>query len=246
MLNKLEQILLITRNSSLEEITKHVQKLREQKGKEKETIKLINEALIFGHDFVINLFFEEALTYQHMVMNDQSDKESLINMQTSILKAYFYIKKYNLVKWLSRYYRFLGRIEDYKRNYKKAIFYYKKAIKYVNFDPNPFRILELEGLLVSSIVSIGQFKKGVKLLKTVLEKFENSGIGKDLKSRDYKTWAIWKSGVVIRVLKTFSEKNVTFNKDFAHKLISDVRKDLKPETDFEYRIRELEEISMEN
>src|SRR3989344_2172605 len=141
--------LLITRSTSPEEVSEYIKILREQKGKERETLKIINEALTFGHEFVVNLFFEEALTYQHLYMTDNGDKESLINVQKSILKAGFYIKKYSLVKWLSRYHRFLGRIEDYKKNYKKAIFYYKKAIHYVKFDPEPFRFLELEGFLAS-------------------------------------------------------------------------------------------------
>jgi len=238
MLNKL----LITKTTSPEEISEYIKVLREQKGSEKETLKMIDEALVFGHDFVINLFFEEALTYQHLVMNDGGDKESLINMQKSILKAGFYIKKYSLVKWLSRYYRFLGRIEDYTKNYKKAIFYYKKAIYYVKFDPEPFRFLELEGFLASSTILAGHFQKGYKLAKSVLMKFEDSKEGKDLKKNDYKTWAIWKSGIVIRVINSLIEKHVNPNKNEVNKLILEIKNDLKPEKNFGYRIEELKDI----
>lgn len=231
MLNKL----LITKSTSPEEIIKYIQILREEKGRERETLNLINEALSFGHDFVVNFFFEEALTYQHMVMNDSSNKKASINMQKAILKAGFYIKKYSLVKWLSRYYRFLGRIEDYKKNYKKAIFYYKKAIKFVDIDPEPFRVLELEGFLLSSEINLGKYKNVFINLNKLLSKFENAKVGRDLKKEDYKTWAIWKSGIVIRTANVL-------NKSEAIDLITEIKNDLKPEKDFGYRIKELKEL----
>lgn len=240
MLNKL----LITRSSSPEEITEYIQNLREQKGKEKETLLLINEALSFGHDFVINLFFEEALTYQHLVMNNGSDKESRINMQKSILKAGFYIKKYSLAKWLSRYFRFLGRIEDYKKNYKKAIFYYKKAIKFVSFDPESFRILELEGFLLSDEINLGKHQSIFRKLNKLLSKFEESSIGKNLKRRDYQTWTIWKSGIVVRVINSLLEKHINFDKNEINKLLLEMKNDLRPEKDFGYRIEELNDLSL--
>lgn len=227
--------LLITNSTSPEEIIKYIQILREEKGRERETLNLINEALSFGHDFVVNFFFEEALTYQHMVMNDSSNKKASINMQKSILKAGFYIKKYSLVKWLSRYFRFLGRIKDYKKNYEKAVFYYKKAIKFVDIDPEPFRVLELEGFLLSSEISCGKYKNVFEKLNKLLLKFGNAKIGKDLKRKDYKTWAIWKSGIVIRTASVL-------NKPEAIDLITEIKNDLKPKKDFGYRIEELKEL----
>lgn len=71
MLNKI----LITKSTSPEEISKYIFTLREQKGMEKEVLKVINEALSFGHEFIANLFFEEALTNQHLYMNDNSNKK---------------------------------------------------------------------------------------------------------------------------------------------------------------------------
>ncbi len=88
--------LLITKNTSLEEIKHAIGKLREQKGKEKETLKLIDESLSFGNYFVANLFFEEALTYQHLYMNDNADNKAISNMEKTILKASLYVNKYKI------------------------------------------------------------------------------------------------------------------------------------------------------
>lgn len=236
--------LLITKSTSPEEMVEYIQTLREKKGKEKETLKLIDEALSFGHDFVTNLFFEEALTYQHMVMNDFSNKKAFINMQNAILKADFYIQKYSLAKWLSRYYRFLGRIEDYRKDFRKACSYYKKAIKYVGIDPEPYRILELEGFLLSSELNLDKYKDILKRLNKLLIRFENTKVGIDLKKHDYKTWAIWKSGIVIRTINSLVERHVGFNKDEVNKLILEVKDDMKPEKRFEYRVEELNKLRL--
>jgi beta-xylosidase len=94
--------LLITKTTSVEDIRQEIANLREQKGKETETLKLINESKDFGHDFVANLFFEEALTYQRLYMNDNSDKKALSDMEKTILKASFYVNKYKITKLNSR------------------------------------------------------------------------------------------------------------------------------------------------
>ena len=109
------------KSTSLEEIRQVIGKLREQKGKEKQTLELINEALSFGHDFVANLFFEEALTYQHL--------KSVSEMEKAVLKAKFYIDKYKLINLKSRLFTFLGKIGGLKGRYDKAITNYKKAGK---------------------------------------------------------------------------------------------------------------------
>ena len=86
-------MLQITQKTSPQEISEYIKSLREQRGKEKETLEVINKALGYGHDFVINLFWEEALTYQHILMNDSSNHPALINMENVILQSKFLIEK---------------------------------------------------------------------------------------------------------------------------------------------------------
>ena len=234
--------LLITNTTSLEEIRQAIGKLREQKGKEKETLKLIEEALNFGNGFVVNLFFEEALTYQHFYMNDNSNKNALSNMEKSILKASFYVNKYKLNEWNSRLFRFMGRIADYRKQYKKAISYYKKSIKFVNLDPEPFRIFELEAFLSYSIMMSGEYTKGLKLAKNIYNKFINSSDDQDLKKNDYNTWAIWMSGITIRTVNALIDKKINFNKIEIENWIKDTEKYLDKKGEFSYRKAEIKEL----
>ncbi len=234
--------LLITKTTSFEDIRQAIGKLREQKGKEKETLKLINDALVFGNEFVINLFFEEALTHQHLYMNDNTNKKALSDMEKAVLKASFYVNKYKITKLNSRLFRFMGRVADYRKQYKKAINYYKKSIKFVNLDPEPFRFLELEAFLSFSTMMSGEYSKGLKLSKIVYNKFLKSPEGKKLKQDDYNTWAIWMSGVTIRTVNALIEKKVNFNLQEIEMWIKDTEKYLNKEDVFSYRKDELNNL----
>lgn len=234
---------LITKQTTPEEITQIISKLREQKGKEKEVLKVINEALSLGHQFIVNLFFEEALTNQHLYMNDRSNKNALIDMQKSVLKAGFYIKKHNLDMWLSRYFRFLGRIEDYKNNFNKAIYFYKKSIKYVDLDPEPFRVFELEGFLAFAILMSGKIEKGYKFSRETYSKYTNTKVGLALKQKDYFTWEVWRSGVAIRTINALLDKKYNFRISDVNNWLLEVEAELNAKGyDFSYRKSELSEL----
>jgi len=234
--------LLITNTTSLEEIRQAIGKLREEKGKERETLKLIKEALNFGNGFVVNLFFEEALTHQHFYMNDNSNKKALMDMEKSILKASYYVNKYKLTEWNSRLFRFMGRIADYRKQYKKAIIYYKKSIKFVNLDPEPFRDFELEAFLSYSTIMLGDYKKGIKMAKSTYDKFIMSESGKKLKRKDYNTWAIWMSGITIRTVNALIEKRINSNLKDIEDWIKDTEKYLDKSDSFSYRKAEIKEL----
>lgn len=238
--------LLITKNTSPEEISGYIKDLREQKGKEKEVIKVIDSAFKFGHDFVVNLFWEEALTYQHIIMNDSSNREALLEMQEAILKAKFYITKYKLTHWNSRLYRYLGRLSDYKKEYKKAVEFYKKAIKFYKTDPEVKldypRNLELEAFLSFSLIMSGSLNEGYKLAKTTYRKFFNSKEGKKLKSKDYQTWGIWMSGIAIRTINAYVDKKLLFNRKVFIDWLNEIEKYLKPKDLFSYRLSEIKDL----
>ena len=69
-------LLVIDAATPLSDILEKIKSLREQKGREKDVLALIDRALGFGHDFVINLFWEEALTFQHLLMTELSKARS--------------------------------------------------------------------------------------------------------------------------------------------------------------------------
>lgn len=224
---------------TFEDIKKTIASLREKKGKEKATLLLIDNVINFGHGFVVNLMWERALSYQHMVMN--GDKKSLPKMEAAILVASKYIKDNRLKEWESRAYRFLGRLHDYQGKFTSSIIDYKKAISLVGLDPEPFREFELEGFLSYAYIMSGKVGLGYKLAIQTFDKYNSSVQGRNLKKKDYPTWVIWKSGVPIRTLGAFLSKNINFDKKLAKKWILEIENDLQ-KGEFSYRKSELKTL----
>src|SRR3989344_1674257 len=170
-------MLRITRSSSPQEITEEIKRLREQKGKEKEVLNIIHKARVFGEDFLVDLFWEEALVYQHLLMNADGKgeaedkiirKKNLIEMEKTVKLAKYFIVRYDLYRWSHRLYRFMGRVEDFKGNYNRALNYYRKALKYAREDPDYAkdklpRWLEVEAFISFSLIMKGGVSKGYKL-----------------------------------------------------------------------------------
>ena len=221
-------------NSAKESLLEEIRILREQKGKERQTLTLINKSLKEGQDFVIELLWEEALIHQHSYMTKASH-EALQKMEIPIKIAQYFIQKFGLKKfglknYISRLERYLGRINDYKGNFEDSIKNYKKAIKYAHLDPfylnesKPVR-LELEGFLSYALLMSGEVEVGLSMARVVYQKFEEKE-GKELKARDYPTWAIWRSGIPIRIVEGLINKKEKFDRgkmlswlDQAEKLI---------------------------
>lgn len=231
-------MLQITKNSSPQEISEYIKSIREQKGREKETIAAINKALGYGHDFLINLFLEEALTYQHMFMNNPSDKKAILGMKNAVLTAKFYIEKYKLKRWESRLFRFLGRISDCKGEFFKSVGFYKKAIRFCDLDPEPFRELELNGFLSYALIMSGKSDEGYKLAREIFDNFDSTTDGRKLKNEDFHTWAVWRSGIIIRTIDAFISKEMNFDKKEMLILLKQVENELK-KGDFSYRKAEI-------
>lgn len=249
-------MLQITPNSPPKEILQNIVKLREQKGKEKEALQVIEKALVHGHDFVINLLWEEALTYQHLVMNEdakgeEKDREArsqiLWKMEETVGKASYLIVRLDLEWWKHRLYRFWGRVYDYKGDYKKAVKYYKKSLKHSKNDPDYLerrypRWLEVEALLSYSTIMSGQYGKGHTLAEDTYKKFDTDKNALFLKKSDYLTWAIWKTGVPIRTIGALLDRKVIFDKDIAYDWLSGAEKNLIPKEKFDYRIDEIKAV----
>jgi len=169
-------------NSDKESLRK-VSILREQKGKGKETLQLINNLLTENiktgnGDIVVRLYFEKALVHQHEVMEDRSKVEEkqvvqiqekqIENMKSAILDAQQYIEDNGLKEWESRLARYLGRVADYQEQYDEAVEYYKRAIELADKDPDSGRLplrLEYKAFLAYSTMMSGKVDEGLSLSK---------------------------------------------------------------------------------
>lgn len=195
--------------------------IREKKSKGKQTLALIDKALSAAQDYVARLYLEKVLVYQHEVMEDRSRPDAkqdktkqrrfIKKMEEAAKEAETYVKRHKLKRWESRIFRFFGRVYDYKEDYSKAITYYKQAIKVAEKDPEYVseripRWLEYEAFLAYSTLMSGRAKEGLSMSRSVYKRFDSTSDGKYLRKVDYPTWAIWKTGIPIRVGFWFIEK----------------------------------------
>jgi tetratricopeptide (TPR) repeat protein len=218
-------------NLPFEKISETIASLREKKGNEGTTLAWIDEAIRRGHGFLVNLQFERILVFQHMVM--EGDKEALAKMEAATLVAFKYVRQNKLKEWKSRSYRFLGRLYDYKNQFTKATFAYKKALSLAHLDPEYIekgipRWLELEGFLSYSLIMSGRIKGGLDLAKRTYKKYNSDKEAKNLKTKDYYTWAIWKSGIPIRTVKALVEKKYVFDRSGMLAWINEAEKVVNP------------------
>jgi len=169
-------------------------------------------------DATVELFFEEVLILQHFFMETQ-DQKHLQEMKRAVNQADKYIKENSLTHWESRLARFNGRVSDYEKKYSEAAQYYQEAIAKVSLDPkyseNKAMGLEYEGFLIIDKLLLGNsdaVSEAEKLYRDYLDTEE----GRNLKIRDYTTWAIWRSGVLINLCRTLIDLNKT--KDYRDKI----------------------------
>ncbi len=159
-------------------------------------------------DESIELFLEEALIHQHFFMETQ-DSLYLQEMKKAITQASEYLKANNLTHWESRIARFMGRISDYEKNYQAAADYYKEAIAKIHLDPifskNKALRLELEGFLIIDEFHLGNTEETILKVEKLFQDYEQTSEGLELKEKDYTTWAIWRSGLLINLCKTLIE-----------------------------------------
>ena len=125
----------------------------------------------------------------------------------------------------------------------KAIFYYKKSIKYISSDPESFRILEIEGFLAFDILMSGQTEKGYKYSRKIYSEYTETKSGTELKRDDYFTWEVWRSGVAIRTINALLDKKTNLDLDKIKNWLEEVEKELNIKGyDFSYRKAELQEL----
>jgi len=113
----------------------------------------------------------------------------------------------------ARNFRFLGSQADVLHQYAQSEKFYRQGLSF--FEPleridQRYQSLEFNGFLSYSLLR--QHKNGwFELMEKTLLDFDKSMDGEWLKSNDYYTWAVWKSGIEIRnsdaLLDTRKSKN---------------------------------------
>lgn len=255
-------MLQITLKTPPIKILEYIGRLREQKGKENEVLRVIKKALESGNDLVVNLYWEKALSYQHLVMNEDAkgenaDRENrlqfLLKMEEAVKHAGYLIVRFGLERWKHRLYRFLGRVCDYKKEYRRAISYYKKSLKYSKIDPEYLELryprwLEVEGLLSTSLIMSGETGKGHTKAMETYNMFDKEKDAILLKKNDFATWAIWKSGIPIRTINALMDNKVGFDKKVVELWLNkteEILRSSKNETfknTFKYRLDEIASV----
>lgn len=155
--------------------------------------------------YVAQTFLEEALIWQHKYMSSKNGV-FLDSMEQLVTGASEYVKSKGLVQWESRIARFQGRVSDYKKKFAEAVAYYDTAIEKISSDPaytvNPALVFEYKAFKIIDEVRLGNVDKGVSEAKELYEAYLFSEKGKGLRERDYTTWAIWRSGLLVNLSKT--------------------------------------------
>lgn len=235
-----------------------IQTMREEKGKEQETLKEIKNLMAKTKDdpgTLSTLNWEASLVWQHVVMNemakDESDqdtkvmKEARENMAEYAKTAHKIIVDNKLNK-LGVSYRFLGRVSDYGQDYKEALKNYGKALGELPDDS--FSILEVRAFIAYSTVMNGDVDEGMDLARQVYDDFRNSDLGKKLKEDDYFVWAAWMSGIAPRQLFALKEVGAEYDKDEMKTWLTDSKEELLNPTGkatwgddkFQFRVDELD------
>jgi tetratricopeptide (TPR) repeat protein len=249
--------------SPFEEVGRAIALIREKAGEETKALVWIDQAIKFGKGFMVTLYFERILVYQHLVMEEDSKPEdkkdlnrkraALAKMAAATIVTQKYVEENNLKEWYSRVYRFLGRLYDYKGQFGKSVAAYRKALPLSKFDPEYVekgvpRWLELEGFLSYALIMSGEVAKGVSFAKKTFKKYDSNNEALALKKKDYYTWAVWKSGIPIRTINGLLAKKLSFDRQEMQAWLSDAETVLDPPKsaknwgDFGIRKTELEAV----
>lgn len=220
---------------------------RERKGTSEVLIPQIISVLIeverLGEkSAVLQLYQEEFLSAQHMVMEERSKRFRvnpiraaegfhLMEISSQAMERYAEANSEGLDPTVkARVNRFLGRYMDYKGYYKKSEKYYRKGLEYFDKSEKPeekFNRLEFNGFLSYSLMKQNRTDKGIDLAEQTIKDFDGSEEGKWLKDNNYYTWAVWKSGIEIRTSEHILRKKVSQHIGLAKAFLTDAENILK-------------------
>ncbi|MBU0572755.1 hypothetical protein KKH23_02540 [Patescibacteria group bacterium] len=212
-------------SENLPRIRKEIAEKREEFGAKAviNDIRLYREKMIEAelHEAAVDFFWEEYLYGKHLVMDERDiDKkgserydQGLEMMREMAKDAHQCITEHNVEKKLTRSHRFMGEISQFDGDYDSAVRHFSLAISRFD-DEKDFsqRIngLELRGFLAEALVLTGAINEAIDLAVNTFEYYDK-GDGAALKGKDYDTWAIWKSGVPIKVWHGVFDSNTSLS-----------------------------------
>lgn len=225
----------------IKDTLKQIATLRETKGKEIQAYQLIQLTIeeakkISDVESLTKLYWEESLVAQHEAMNEYFKNKDIQNktiintamdrMEKAGLNADKVIRENKLENMKGTSHRFLGNIYRYKKEFKKAEEEFIKAFaEYQN--NNDKGTLEVRGFIAYCLIQNGDTDNGIKLATETFDDFNNSEKGKTLKEKDYFTWAVWRSGIIPRVIEALIDTKSNFDKELITKYLDESEKILK-------------------
>lgn len=186
-----------------------------------ELIQQAESALDSG-DFesMVKLNWEKALVYQHLAMNESSSDEpdlqiteqAIADMEKATLDADKIVDENNLDNLKNTSLRFLGQMYRYKKDFPKAVECFETAISDLEKTYN-VQALELKAFLSATLVSMGKVIEGIDLAIKTFKDLDTKKEAKELKNKDFYIWAIWKSGIMPRLIMALHDANAQYNKE---------------------------------
>jgi len=220
-------------SENLPVIRLEIAEIREHWGLKNEALEAIRRVRkgtekIGAHEDVVDLFWEEYLIGIHLVMKAR-DKEGLWSlplkaagiangytlMRSSAQDAQKYIEKHNVESKRARSGRYLGGVAVMEKRYKKAAEYFSHSAalfgEMKNWSDRVNR-LELLGFLAEGLILSGKAGEGLEIAKQTFKGYDE-GDGVKLRQEDYYTWAVWKSGCVIKAWHAVFARGVILDKE---------------------------------
>lgn len=180
--------------------------LREHKGKEQETLMLTRSTRedakrLSLHEDVADLYWEECLPARRMLMNNPQDDTARPLFKAAAIAADAYIEDHNVESRKPRSQLFLGQAAMFEEDFEEAARCFIEGI--VLFEKSADasvreNALELRGFLTEALLRSGEIEEGLHEGFDLLSDFDKKE-GANLKKDDYYKWAVWKSGVVIKM-----------------------------------------------
>jgi hypothetical protein len=218
---------------NLQSIRGEIASLRERKGENDKTLQMIRWArggaeAIGAHEDVVDLYWEEYLIGKHIIM-EARDQEGLwslplkakdiakgfLMMRNSALKAEDYIQANEVESKRARSGRFLGETSMLQRNYKDAVKHFRNSVEIFKRMENwrdRVNGLEISGFLAEAMILSGRIEEGIGIARKTFLSYDK-GDWELLKKEDYYTWAVWKSGCVIKAWHALLARGVSINED---------------------------------
>jgi len=232
MIEKERQPRIIVTKETLPQLRKEIGEVREQKGREEETLRLITPVLegairIGEHEDAVNLYWERYLVGKHYLMRARSEKglglfqkaffmaRGLSLMRTAAKESSSYIERHDVESCRARSHRFSGEVDMLSRRYKSAVRHFQTGVGLFEKMDRPEQrqnALELSGFLAEALVLSGNVEEGIILAKKTFRAYDE-GDGALLKERDYYTWAIWKSGCMTKLWGAILDKKIPLEDD---------------------------------